>query len=110
VTYFQYEQGEVWMRLNGWPESFCDELRKHGQLQAVASADQHFHRRDLLGPAELIPDEWMTDTCAIGSPDECVATLQRYREAGADEVALYGSAPEQNAALIEAWRRRPQAV
>jgi alkanesulfonate monooxygenase SsuD/methylene tetrahydromethanopterin reductase-like flavin-dependent oxidoreductase (luciferase family) len=97
------------MRLNGWPESFCDELRQHAQLRAVASADQHFHRRDLLGPASLIPDEWMQDTCAIGTPAECVATLQRYRDAGADEVILYGSAPSQNAQLIDAWRDRPQA-
>ena len=109
VTYFQYDQGEVWMRLNGWPESFCDELRQHAQLAAVASADQHFHRRDLLGPASLIPDEWMHDTCAIGTPAECVATLQRYRDAGADEVTLYGSAPSQNARLISAWRERPSA-
>jgi probable F420-dependent oxidoreductase len=106
VTYFQYDQGEVWMRLNGWPEEFCTTLREHAQLQAVASADQHFHRRDLLGPAELIPDDWMQDTCAIGTPAECVKTLQRYRDAGADEVVLYGSAPVQNAGLIAAWRER----
>lgn len=110
VTYFQYDQGEVWMRLNGWPESFCDTLRGHAQLQGVSSADQHFHRRDLIGPASLIPDEWMHDTCAIGSPQDCVKTLQRYRDAGADEIALYGSAPPQNSALIAAWRDRPQAL
>jgi 5,10-methylenetetrahydromethanopterin reductase len=109
VTYFQYDQGEVWMRLNGWPESFCEELRQHAQLKAVASADQHFHRRDLLGPASLIPDSWMHETCAIGSPPECVTTLRRYREAGADEVILYGSAPSQNARLIAAWRERSPA-
>jgi probable F420-dependent oxidoreductase len=110
VTYFQYDQGEVWMRLNGWPESFCDKLREHAQLQAVASADQHFHRTELLGPASLIPDEWMQDTCGIGTPDECVKTLQRYRDAGVDEVTLYGSAPPQNASLIAAWRNRPRAA
>jgi probable F420-dependent oxidoreductase len=106
VTYFQYDQGEVWMRLNGWPEEFCDTLRQHAQLNTVASADQHFHRRDLLGPASLIPDEWMQDTCGIGTPAECVTTLQRYRDAGADEVILYGSAPSQNAKLIRAWANR----
>lgn len=110
VTYFQYDQGEVWMRLNGWPESFCTKLREHAQLQTVASADQHFHRRDLLGPASLIPDAWMQDTCGIGSPETCVKTLQRYRDAGADEITLYGSAPSQNARLIDAWRQRPQAA
>jgi probable F420-dependent oxidoreductase len=109
VTYFQYDQGEVWMRLNGWDESFCDRLREHAQLKAVASADQHFHRRDLLGPASLIPDSWMEQTCGIGSPDQCVKTLRQFRDAGADEIALYGSAPPQNAGLIAAWRNRKAA-
>jgi alkanesulfonate monooxygenase SsuD/methylene tetrahydromethanopterin reductase-like flavin-dependent oxidoreductase (luciferase family) len=51
----------------------------------------------------------MLDTCGIGSPDECVKTLQRYRDAGVDEITLYGSAPSQNASLIGAWRDRPAA-
>jgi 5,10-methylenetetrahydromethanopterin reductase len=32
--------------------------------------------------------------------------LQRFRDAGADEIATYDSTPGQNAGLIEAWRAR----
>jgi hypothetical protein len=38
--------------------------------------------------------------------DECVTSLRRFRDAGADEVATFGSTPMQNAALIAAWRDR----
>jgi hypothetical protein len=39
-----------------------------------------------------------------------VATLADFRSAGADELALYGSHPAQNAKLVEAWRARSMAV
>jgi hypothetical protein len=61
------------------------------------------------GPGSVIPWEWVLDCSAIGSPDECVTSLQRFVDAGADEVTTYGSTPRQNAALIAAWRERPQA-
>ena len=82
-------------------------LRAHRQLAAnLKVADRLYHRHQLLEPAKLIPDEYMIDTCAIGSVDECVASLQRFRDVGADEIATYGSTPAQNAKLIEAWRNR----
>ena len=82
-------------------------LRAHRQLAANEKvADRLFHRHQLLEPAKLIPDEYMIDTCAIGSVDECVKSLQKFRDAGADEIATYGSTPAQNAKLIEAWRNR----
>lgn len=37
------------------------------------------------------------------SVGECVATLRRFRDAGADELVTYGSTPAQNAALASAW-------
>jgi hypothetical protein len=47
----------------------------------------------------------MQQSCALGSVTECVQTLQRFRAAGADEIVTYGSTPNQNAALADAWRR-----
>lgn len=68
-------------------------------------ADTAFRRRDLLEPATLVPDEWMDETCALGDVAHCVAQLRRFRDAGADEIATYGSTPGQNAALLDAWRQ-----
>jgi 5,10-methylenetetrahydromethanopterin reductase len=111
VGYLQYPgYGETLIEENGWDMSIVHELRAHRQMVANDKvADRLFHRHQLLEPAKIIPDEWMIDTCAIGSVDECVTSLQRFRDAGADEIATYGSTPTQNAKLIEAWRRRSDA-
>jgi alkanesulfonate monooxygenase SsuD/methylene tetrahydromethanopterin reductase-like flavin-dependent oxidoreductase (luciferase family) len=49
------------------------------------------------------------DCSAIGTPEECATSLQRFIDAGADEVTTYGSTPRQNAPLVAAWRERPEA-
>jgi alkanesulfonate monooxygenase SsuD/methylene tetrahydromethanopterin reductase-like flavin-dependent oxidoreductase (luciferase family) len=36
-----------------------------------------------------MPPEWLDDLTVVGDPDECVAKLTRFYEAGADEVVLY---------------------
>jgi 5,10-methylenetetrahydromethanopterin reductase len=108
VTYFQMPSfARALSRFNGWDgQGLLVKFAEHQQLADVASADQSFHRKDLLGPASLIPDTWMEQTCALGTVDSCVRTLQLFRDAGADELAFYGSTPDQNAALINAWRDR----
>jgi probable F420-dependent oxidoreductase len=106
VGYLQYPgYGETLVEENGWDIAVVHELRAHKQLAANEKvADRLYHRHQLLEPAKIIPDRWMTDTCALGSVDECVKSLRRFRDAGADEIAVYGSTPGQNAALVEAWR------
>jgi 5,10-methylenetetrahydromethanopterin reductase len=66
-------------------------------------ADARFHRSELHEPAALVPDEWMRDSCAIGSVADCVATLRRFKAAGVDEIVTYGSTPRQNRQLAQAW-------
>jgi hypothetical protein len=62
------------------------------------------------GPGSVLPWEWILDSSAVGTAQECVTSLQRFIDAGADEVTTYGSTPRQNAALIAAWRERPEAA
>ncbi|HWF56107.1 MAG TPA: TIGR03857 family LLM class F420-dependent oxidoreductase [Solirubrobacteraceae bacterium] len=109
LGYLQYPgYGETLVEENGWEMGPVNELRAHKQLAASDKiADRRFHRHELLEPARLVPDEWMQETCALGSIEHCVATLQAFRDAGADEIATYGSTPAQNANLIAAWRVRP---
>jgi 5,10-methylenetetrahydromethanopterin reductase len=108
VSYFVYPgYGENLARVNGWDESIVLQVRNHPQFSGLGKVpDMVFHRHEMLGPAELIPDDWMHDSCAIGSAEECASNLQRFRDAGADEIVTYGSTPAQNAGLIEAWRGR----
>ena len=95
-----------YVKSNGWDPSIFQAIQEHPLFAAMdrPNADQTFHRQQLLEPSALIPDEWMAESCAIGSVETCVARLQEYKDVGIDEFALYGSTPAQNAGLIEAWR------
>jgi 5,10-methylenetetrahydromethanopterin reductase len=108
VTYLQApEYGDALVRANNWDVAPVEKLRAHSQFQGSKEmADVTYHRIQLAEPARLVPDAWMEETCALGSIDQCVDQLQRFRDAGADEIATYGSTPLQNAGLIEAWRAR----
>ena len=110
VTYLEHRYyGDALARANKWDPKIVERLRNHEQFQALGRpADFAFHRHQLLGPASLLPLEWIHDTCAIGTAEEVVANLQRFIDAGADEIATYGSTPRQNADMITAWRSRRQ--
>lgn len=106
VTYLEWPgHGEALTATNGWDQSVLGRLREHKQLLNT-NADQSFHRAELMEPAKLVPDEWMEESCAIGSPEHCVARLAEYRNAGADEIAIYASTPLENERVIAAWRSR----
>lgn len=112
VTYLQYTYyGDVLATTNNWDLEIVNRMRNHEQFRDLnRAADLTFHRHEMLGPASVLPWKWITDCSAIGTVQECVDSLQRFRDAGADEVTTYGSTPRQNAALIAAWRDRPQAA
>lgn len=104
-TYLQAPgYGDALCRVNGWDRAIVADLSEHAQIAGISRiADNVFHRSDLVGPATLIPQHWITSSCAIGSVGECLAQLRRFREAGADEIVTYGSTPSQNAELARAW-------
>jgi 5,10-methylenetetrahydromethanopterin reductase len=112
VTYLQYPlYGDVLATANNWDLETVNRMRNHEQFQNLnRAADLTFHRHEMLGPASVIPWSWITDCSAVGTVSECVTSLQRFIDAGADEVTTYGSTPRQNAALLAAWRDRPQAA
>jgi probable F420-dependent oxidoreductase len=112
LTYLQAPHyGDALCKANGWDRSVLDQLNAHEQIRrAGEAADQAFHRSELLEPAKLIPDEWMRESCALGSIDECLSQLRRFREAGADEIVTYGSTPRQNADLAHAWAAQTHAA
>jgi probable F420-dependent oxidoreductase len=101
------ELGSTYMKLNGWSQDIVNRIRDHEQFAGLSrgSVDQSFRLNQLHGPAASVPDEWVSSTAAVGSIRECIQTLRAFRQAGADELAIYGSTPEQNAALVRAWRQ-----
>ena len=106
AIYIQLPVGRHIMKLNGWDEATANEIGNHPQFKEMAHGlvDHSFHRGDLLGPAMLVPERWMREAAAIGTAAECVEALQKYKDAGAHEIDLYGSTPAENAGLIRAWR------
>jgi 5,10-methylenetetrahydromethanopterin reductase len=104
-----FSQGYV--RNNGWDEGEMKRLLSHPQFEAMKrpTADQAFHREDLIEASKLVPEEWVQETCAIGSVEDCVSKIREYREAGADEIGFYGSTPAENAAVIDGWRQARQS-
>lgn len=105
VTYLQAPgYGEALVKLNHWDPDVLRKLQEHKQFRSSgAIADSLYHRSELTEPAKLVPDEWMTESCALGPLDQCVKQFQRFRDAGADEIVTYGSTPMQNAKLLRAW-------
>jgi 5,10-methylenetetrahydromethanopterin reductase len=97
---------------NGWDETQMQRLLEHPQFQSMSrpTADQEFHRAELLEASKLVPEEWIHETCAIGSTEDCVRKLREYRDAGIDEIGFYGSTPAENAKLIDAWRNASVTV
>jgi probable F420-dependent oxidoreductase len=108
VTYLEVPvAAESVVRANGWDMSIVEALRRHRQFAGQSgTADSEYHRVQLMEPARRIPDEWMQESCALGSLEQCVSQLARFRAAGADEIATYGSTPAQNARLLAAWEAR----
>ena len=100
------------VRLNDWDPAPLDRIRNHEQFAGMETvvSDLSFHRTQLLGPASEVPDEWMNESCAIGGVEDCVHTLRRFHDAGADELVTYGSTPNQNRALAHAWSEHRHAL
>jgi 5,10-methylenetetrahydromethanopterin reductase len=108
VTYLQYKgYGETLCKVNHWDPRILDDIRNHERFTGLTQvADRIFQRHQMMDVASKVPDEYMQDCSAFGSVDECVSSLKRFIDAGADEISTYGSTPGQNAKLLAAWRDR----
>jgi alkanesulfonate monooxygenase SsuD/methylene tetrahydromethanopterin reductase-like flavin-dependent oxidoreductase (luciferase family) len=93
--------------MNGWDVEVFKKVAAHPMFNnmADASADLAYHREELMDPASYIPDSWIAESCAVGSVDACVAKMREFKDAGADEIGIYGSTPAQNAKVVDAWER-----
>jgi 5,10-methylenetetrahydromethanopterin reductase len=95
----------LYAKLNDWDASLGDPVREHEMFRDdPARVDHHFHREDLMEVAKLVPDDWVYPTSLTGSVEDCVETMQAYKDAGANEICFYGSTAAENAKLIRAWR------
>jgi 5,10-methylenetetrahydromethanopterin reductase len=104
VTYYQVPGfGEQLAAVNGWDREQLARLRSHPRLAGVkGAADSVLTLEQLVDVASVLPAEWTASAAAIGSASACVEVLERYRDAGADELVLHGSTPDQLEPLFRA--------
>jgi probable F420-dependent oxidoreductase len=97
VTYYQIPDfGEQLARVNGWSVDDLAALRAHPHLAGLrGAADSVRTREELTEVAESVPVDWIRSASAVGSAADCRRTFDRYRDAGADELVLHGSTPDQ---------------
>jgi 5,10-methylenetetrahydromethanopterin reductase len=109
VTYFQIPGfGEQLANANGWDTAPLALLRAHPQVSGVKGAADFKRTRDqLTDAAAVLPAHWLDSAAAVGDPGQCVARFGEYFAAGADELVLHGSTPDQLPAVIAALGHNP---
>jgi probable F420-dependent oxidoreductase len=100
ATYLQ-GYGDLMVRTNGWDPAVLERFRADPAVQAFAgrAIDQHADTDALERIAPLIPDAWLAPA-ATGSPAQCVASVRRQFELGADGVILHGATPAELAPIV----------
>jgi alkanesulfonate monooxygenase SsuD/methylene tetrahydromethanopterin reductase-like flavin-dependent oxidoreductase (luciferase family) len=71
--------------------------------QFQGAIDQRATTEELERVAELIPEAWLAPA-ATGSPQQCVASIQRQFDLGCDGVILHGASPDDLAPIVAAYR------
>jgi 5,10-methylenetetrahydromethanopterin reductase len=104
VTYFQIPGfGEQLAGANGWDTAPLRQLREHPQVSGIKGAADFVRTRDqLTEAATVLPAEWLDSAAAVGTPDKCVVRFGDYFAAGADELVLHGSTPDQLSPVVAA--------
>jgi 5,10-methylenetetrahydromethanopterin reductase len=94
---------------NGWDVAklapFREQLAK-SVAENEANGRPLKGRQILVEPGKRIPDEWIAESAAIGTPAECAAFFDRYFEAGADEIILHGVTADRLGPTVEAFAAR----
>jgi probable F420-dependent oxidoreductase len=108
VTYYQIpEFGELLAAVNGWDEAGLERLRSHPLLADLrGAADSHFTKDQLAEVSRSLPDEWLREGAAVGSAGACAARLQKYLDAGADEIIIHGAVPDLLGPTMQHFRSR----
>ncbi len=104
ATYLQ-GYGDLMVSTNGWDPAPLQQFRADPLVATFAGGiDQRATFEQLEHIATLIPAEWLAPA-ATGSPEQCVATIARQFDLGADSVILHGATPTELAPVVDAYRR-----
>lgn len=107
VTYFQNKSyAPILVNFNGWDQSILHKLWNHplfANLKGIA--DQAFTRQQLVEVSRVMPQEWFKTGGAVGTAAQCARRMDDFLAAGADEIIIHGSTPDQLGEVIGAFKR-----
>jgi len=102
-TYLQ-AYGDLMVRTNDWDPQVLKNFRANKFVANFQGAlDQKATTKELELVAELIPEEWLA-AAAVGSPENCVNSIQQQFDLGCDGVILHGASPTELAPIIDCYR------
>ncbi len=102
ATYLQ-AYGDLMVETNDWDPAVLAAFRADALVAGFAGAiDANATTEQLEQLATLLPDEWLAPA-AVGSPEQCVATVRRQFDLGADAIILHGATPTELAPVVEAY-------
>ena len=101
VTYFQIPSfGELLAGVNGWDTGPLVRLRAAPQLAGLRGAADNAFTDQLTDVSKLLPPEWLQTGAAMGTAATCAARMAEYLDAGADELVLHGTTPDQLGSVV----------
>lgn len=107
VSYFMHpDVGVAMTSINGWDQEPLARLAEldleHAEYGNVDIAES---RRQMAKAVSTLPGHWLTDGAVAGTIDQCVERLKQYLDAGATNVVLHGTVPNQQDKLLAAAGR-----
>jgi 5,10-methylenetetrahydromethanopterin reductase len=98
--------GEAILGANGWDQSHLETLRAAALKAATenAAAGSPLKGRDvLIEPSRTLPEEWFSESAAIGTAEECASRLRDFLAAGADQIVVHGTTPDALERTVKAF-------
>ncbi|WP_354701647.1 F420-dependent glucose-6-phosphate dehydrogenase [Paraconexibacter sp. AEG42_29] len=103
ATYLQF-YGDLMVDTNRWDPAVLERFRADPVVSSFTEMiDGRATGEQIEHIAGLIPDEWL-EPAATGTPEQCVARVEREFATGADRVILHGATPEELTPVVEAYR------
>jgi 5,10-methylenetetrahydromethanopterin reductase len=105
VTYIDNEpNGTLIIDANDWDRDVLAALRNHPLIQQLDGyADMHLPMEQRIEVGRILPEKWLRDAAAIGTPEECARKIHAFLDAGADEMILHGSTPDMLQPVVQAF-------
>ena len=104
MTYFRGPAlAKALVDANDWDEGQLTPLLESGLRGLEPKGVDAESVRRFSEAAKLMPPEWLTEGAAVGSVEHIAKRLDQYRAAGADEILIHGSTPDNLGPIVEAY-------